>query len=128
MNIKIIKFLNFLKNASLAHKNFIVVQNNSTLLKCVEALYKEGLILSYFVLDNSKENLLYIKLRNVNDFVLTSKIKFISKPSCIRYLPYHQICRLTLKKKVYFFFTDKGIFTLEECKQMRIGGVLSFCV
>lgn len=126
MNNKITKFLNILKNASLARKNIVVVSNNHLLLKCTEALYKEGLILSYSTFKENNENKLSIKLRNVDDIVLTNKIKAVSKPTYIRYLPYHQLCRLTLKEKTGFFSTNKGILTLEECKRNRVGGVFSF--
>ncbi len=126
MNNKITKFLNILKNASLAKKNIVVVTNNHLLLKCAEALYKEGLILSYSTFKEGNENKLSIKLRNVDDIVLTNKIKAVSKPTHIRYLPYHQLCRLTLKEKTGFFSTNKGILTLEECKRNRVGGVFSF--
>lgn len=126
MNNKIIKFLNTLKNASLSKKNSLLVDFNTTILKCAEALYKEGLILSYSTLKENGELKIIIKLRNVDDIVLTSKIKFISKPGSIKYLPYYQICRVVLKEKACFFFTSKGILTLEECKKYRVGGALSF--
>ncbi len=126
MNNKIIKFLSTLKNASLAKKNSIFVDFNTTILKCTEALYKEGLILSYSTLKENDALKIQIKLRNVDDIVLTSRIKTISKPSSIKYLPYHQICRIALKEKTGFFFTNKGILTLEECKKHRVGGAFSF--
>lgn len=126
MNNKIIKFLSILKNASLSKKNYILVDFNKTILKCTEALYKEGLILSYSTLNNNDGLKINIKLRNVDDKILTTKIKFISKPSSIKYLPYYQICRVVLKEKACFFFTSKGILTLEECKKYKVGGAFSF--
>lgn len=128
MNNQIIKFLSLLKNSSLSKKKFITVNYNNLIIKCIEALYKEGLILSYFVqnetVNNSKK--IQIKLRNVDDIVLTSKIKIVSKPTNIKYLQYHQLCRITLKEKTGFFSTNKGILTLDECKKNRLGGVFSF--
>ncbi len=126
MNNKIIKFLNILKNASLAKKDTVVITNNHLLLKFTEALYKEGLILSYSTFKDNDEIKLLIKLRNVDDSILTNKIKVVSKPTHIRYLPYHQLCRLALKEKTGFFSTSKGILTLDECKKNRVGGVFSF--
>ena len=126
MNNKITKFLNILKNASLAKKNVVIVTNNHLLLKCTEALYKEGLILSYSTFKEGDDEKLSIKLRNVDDVVLTNKIKAVSKPTHIKYLPYHQLCRLALKEKTGFFSTSKGILTLDECKKNRVGGVFSF--
>ena len=128
MNNQIIKFLSLLKNSSLSKKKFVTVNYNNLIIKCIEALYKEGLILSYFVQkekDNSPTKI-QIKLRNVDDIVLTSKIKIVSKPTNIKYLQYHQLCRITLKEKTGFFSTNKGILTLDECKKNRLGGVFSF--
>lgn len=128
MNNQIIKFLSLLKNSSLSKKKLVTVNYNNLIIKCIEALYKEGLILSYFV-QKEKDNSLtkiQIKLRNVDDIVLTSKIKIVSKPTNIKYLQYHQLCRITLKEKTGFFSTNKGILTLDECKKNRLGGVFSF--
>lgn len=126
MNNKIVKFLSLIKNASLVKKNHVVVCYNDLILKCVEVLYKEGLILSYSILKEKSDLKISIKLRNVDDMVLTSHIKLVSKPTHIKYLPYHQICRIVLKEKTGFFFTNKGILTLDECKKNKVGGVFSF--
>lgn len=128
MNNQIIKFLSLLKNSSLARKKFVTINYNNLIIKCTEALYKEGLILSYSVIreQDTNEKKIQIKLRNVDDIVLTSKIKIVSKPTNIKYLQYHQLCRITLKEKTGFFSTNKGILTLDECKKNRLGGVFSF--
>jgi ribosomal protein S8 len=128
MNNQIIKFLSLLKNSSLAKKKFVTVNYNNLIIKCIEALYKEGLILSYSVVKEKDNNdkKIQIKLRNVDDIILTSKIKIVSKPTNIKYLQYHQLCRITLKEKTGFFSTNKGILTLDECKKNRLGGVFSF--
>ncbi len=128
MNNQIIKFLSLLKNSALSKKKSVIVNYNNLIIKCVESLYKEGLILSYSILkgENQKANKIEIKLRNVNDYILTSKIQIVSKPTNIKYLQYHQLCRITLKEKTGFFSTNKGILTLDECKKNRLGGVFSF--
>ncbi len=127
MNNKIIKFLSTIKNASLAKKNVVIVTYNLLLLKCTEALYKEGLILSYSTFKESTDEIkISIILRNVDDVVLTSRLKTVSKPTHIKYLPYHQLCRVALKEKTGFFSTNKGILTLDDCKRNRVGGVFSF--
>ncbi len=128
MNNQIIKFLSLLKNSSLSKKKSVTVNYNNLIVKCIEVLYKEGLILSYSILKDKDNKLakIEVKLRNVDDTVLTSKIKIVSKPTNIRYLQYHQLCRITLKEKTGFFSTNKGILTLDECKKNRLGGVFSF--
>jgi small subunit ribosomal protein S8 len=128
MNNQIIKFLSLLKNSSLSKKMVVTVEYNSLIIKCVEILYNEGLLLSYSI-QQPKDNgsvKIKIKLRNVDDVVLTSKIKIVSKPTNIKYLQYHQLCSVVLKEKTGFLSTNKGILTLDECKKQRLGGVFSF--
>ena len=128
MNNQIIKFLSLLKNSSLSKKMVVTVEYNSLIIKCVEILYNEGLLLSYSI-QQPKDNgsvKIKIKLRNVDDVVLTSKIKIVSKPTNIKYLQYHQLCSVVLKEKTGFLSTNQGILTLDECKKQRLGGVFSF--
>jgi ribosomal protein S8 len=128
MNNQIIKFLSLLKNSSLSKKQIVIVNYNNLVIKCIEALYKEGLVLSYSILKDKDINStkIQIKLRNVDNTVLTSKLKFVSRPTNIKHLQYHQLCRIALKGKTCFFSTNKGILTLDECKKNRLGGVFSF--
>lgn len=128
MNNKIIKFLSIIKNASLAKKDSLIIDYSLILLKCTEALYREGIILSYYTVKNNSEVKIFIKLRSFDNMLLTCKLKSVSKPSNIRYFPYHQICRISVKEKTCFFFTNLGVLTLEECKKKRVGGAFSFFV
>jgi ribosomal protein S8 len=124
MNNQIIKFISLLKNCSMSNKSSVLVAKNSFVLNCVECLYKEGLILSYLVIN--EKNKILIKLRSVNSYVLTNKLKLVSKPSKPIYLKYSDLCRISLKNKVGFLSTSKGILTLTECKKKRIGGLFAF--
>ncbi len=126
MNNKIIKFLSTLKNASLAKKEFVVVSYYPIVLSCTESLYKECLIQSYSLTENNNNKIIFIRLRVVNDFCLTSNIKLISKSVYTKYLTYKDIVRLVIKQKDCFFLTSKGICSLKDCKTSKIGGVLMF--
>lgn len=124
MNNKIIKFISTLKNSSMSNKSFVIVEKSSLVLNCVECLYKEGLILSYSVMNG--ENKILIKLRSVNSYVLTNKLNLVSKPSRFVYLKYSDLCRISSKNKTGVLSTSKGILTLSECKKNKIGGLFIF--
>ena len=124
MNNQIIKLISTLKNSSMSNKNFVLVEKNFLVLNCIECLYKEGLILSYSIM--SEKNKILVKLRSVNSDVLTNKLKLISRPSKPVYLKYSDLCRMSFKSGIGFLFTSRGIFTLNECKKKRIGGLFAF--
>jgi ribosomal protein S8 len=131
MNIKIISFLSSLKNSSLVlKKNYLQINYTKRILVCVELLYKEGFILSYYVKQSSDDNRSYIflKLRIVDGIVTTSALQTISKAKGLVYYKYSDLCRLNTKKKEFFVFTSKGLITLSECKKFRTGGMLAFSV
>lgn len=126
MNKQIIGALSLILNGSMNKYSHVNIPYSSTTFRYTKALYLEGLILSFGVLQdfNKKKAYIRIALRNHKGVILTSALKIISKPTAHRYLTYKEICRLTLHKTVCFFSTDKGLFTLAECKKYKIGGIL----
>ena len=126
MNNKVIKFLSTLKNASLAKKDIVLVAHYPIVLNCVESLYKEGLIQSFHTLTDGDSKKIFIRIRNVNDYSVTSNIKLVSKSVYTKCLTYKDIVRLTFKQKECFFLTNKGICSLKECKLNKTGGILMF--
>jgi ribosomal protein S8 len=131
MNSKIISFLNSLKNSSILQKNdFIKIEYTKKILVCVEILYKEGFILSYFIKtsENEDRSYIYLKLRLVDGIVSTSGIRHVSKTRSLVYYKYADLCKLETKKREFFVFTSKGLMTIEGCRKNRTGGMLAFRV
>jgi len=131
MNIKIISFLNSLRNSSNAQRNdFIKIEYTRKVLVCVEILYKEGFILSYFIKTSSDQNkkFIYLKLRLIEGIVSTSNIQHVSKIRNSVYYKYADLCKLDIKKREFFVFTSRGLMTIEDCKKNRTGGMLAFRV
>jgi ribosomal protein S8 len=122
MNTTIEKFLIKVKNASLAKKSNVIVKKNVQITQYLEILYKTGLILSYLI----KDNTVIIYLNIIENNCLTENIKIISKVNKQLILSYKDLIRLNLKNKNLFISTTKGIVTLQECKNLKTGGLVLF--
>jgi ribosomal protein S8 len=124
MNYTTIKFLINIKNASLGTNETLIVSYDSFSLSILKILYNSGLIQGYSALDSNK---VIIYLRKVFNKTLTRELKLISTPKTKVSLDYKAITRLKKNtNSLMFFSTDQGLFTINECKKNKIGGVLLF--
>lgn len=130
MNINTITLLSQLRSASLNKKESVMLEINNFTITVLDSLYNEGLILSYTIvrkkgfLNNTKTAIVHI--RYVNGKPVFENLKILSSPSFTRIISIKNICRLNPKKENFFFSTNKGILSLQECKNKRIGGILLF--
>lgn len=130
MNINTITLLSQLRSASLTKKESVIVEINNFTITVLESLYNEGLILSYTIvrkegfLNNTKTAIVHI--RYFQGRTVFENLKILSSPSFTRVLSLKSICRLNPKKENFFFSTNKGILSLQECKNKKIGGILLF--
>jgi small subunit ribosomal protein S8 len=130
MNISIINLLLKIKNATINQKEIVTINFNSLYIDLLKKLYKQGFI-QYFKIQktigsstNSFE--ITINLRYLYGKPVFSDLKIFSTPSKIKYLKLKNIYKLTDKKTVFFFFTNKGLLTDFECKKKKTGGILLF--
>jgi len=128
MNSQLINVLAQLKTASLNKKESIIVNFSSLSLFVIKALYKEGFIQSFKIISIPESNRAYIllHLRYYFNNPIFKRLKLLSNSSKIKVLDFYNLSRLNIKKDVLFLSTSKGIFTLTECKQQKLGGVLFF--
>jgi len=130
MNINTITLLSQLRSASLNKKESVMLEINNFTITVLDSLYNEGLILSYTIvrkqgfLNNTKTALVHI--RYVHGKPVFENLKILSSPSFTRIISIKNICRLNPKKENFFFSTNKGILSLQECKNKRVGGILLF--
>lgn len=126
MNQNLIKNLIKLKNCSILKKEIVILPYYKNTILTIKCLYREGLIQSYEVVYLNNNFYISVKLRILFNNSSLNQLKIISKPSNFRYFNYKDLVKLENKKKIYFISTIQGIFTLEECKQNKIGGLLLF--
>lgn len=123
MKKQTINFLNNLKNNSIKKKEFFNVIYSTHILKLIFCLYEQGYIQSYEI---KNENKITIFLRYYYNNPVFHNIKIISKPSNIKFLKFEKLILLKKKKSTLFVSTDKGVFTLDQCQQKKLGGILLF--
>jgi ribosomal protein S8 len=126
MNILIINFLITIKNATSFKKEFLKISYNQNFLPFVYFFYKEGLIQSFKI--DKKVNKISIIFRYSNNNDNFNKLKLFSKPSRIFYFCNKEIAMFSNKQKIYFFSTDKGFHSNQNCKKLHLGGKLYFSI
>jgi len=122
MGIKTVELLLKLKNAAFVKKNFIFVNYNKFNFNLILLLYKQGYLQSYLLI--KKQIKVYI--RYVYNFSFIQNIRIVSSSSRKFFFPYHSLCYLQNKMRLFCFSTSFGIHTLLDCKKYRIGGLLLF--
>lgn len=121
----LINFLSAIKNGSSFKKEIIEVFYSKKIILLAKMLYKEGLILDFW-LEKKKKIKIIIALKLGSTTFNTLKI--VSKPSRSLFFSFKDIFKLYEKKIIYIFSTALGYLTGLECKQKRIGGILFFYV
>jgi small subunit ribosomal protein S8 len=110
-----------IKNGQLAKRNFIYQSRKKICESFLKILWDEGFIIGYSI---DKNNLSKIKifLKYNNDKPVINNIKFISKPSKRLYYSIKQIWKIDSSKTFVVFSTNKGLKSILDCKQLKIGG------
>ena len=128
MNFNTIQLLSAINSAAYTRKESVTVEANAFSLSVLKSLYDEGYVLSYKVKHIKKINLftVTIHIRYFFGQSTLEKIKFISSPRVTRVHTLRDISRMNFKKDTIFYSTDKGVLTLQQCKEEKIGGVALF--
>ena len=128
MNNTFIKNFLKIKNASCSGKEVVnlYLTFNSSFKNYLNFLYNEGLIQSFNF--DSKNLCFVVKLRFFQQKPIITNIKIFSKPSFNYFISFSELNFLNLRKKFYLFSTTKGLLNLVECKKLRVGGKLLFCI
>jgi len=126
MNNALIKILLKLKNASSLNKESVVVNPTISCRPYLNFLYNEGFIQGFKF--DSKNSCYTVQLRFFQQKCLITNIKIFSFPSYNHFISYFELNFINSKRKFFLFSTNKGLFTLSDCKKQKIGGKLLFCI
>lgn len=119
MNSNIINLLITLKNASLIKKETIFVDSNKLVLELLSLFYKEGIIQSFSVNNNS----VCINLRYSFNKNIFKNLKIFSNSVDLKYF---DLCKISTKQNLIVISTTKGLLTDTDCKKYHLGGKLCF--
>jgi len=126
MNITLINALLKIKNASCRGKELVFLDFNVQYLEILKIFYKEGFIQS---LKQDHVNSRYIiQLRFFEQKRIINNIKFFSVPSFEHFNSFAELSLLNDKKLFILLSTNKGLLSLSQCKKLRLGGKLLFCI
>ncbi len=116
-NYPIGDFLIRVKNAALAEKRDVLVDNNKLILEVAKILKKEGYLESL----NEKEKVLNVRIALKSKKPVISDIKLVSKPGLRIYMKADEL----LQKKgpsQFIVSTTQGILLSKEAIKKRLGG------
>lgn len=125
----LINFLIILKNSYFLKKELVKFFFNKKFLLISKVLYKEGLIQDFWLEKCSNRKIkIVIFFKYFQTFNNFTTLKFISKPSRSLFFSYIDLCKLYEKQSLYILSTSLGYLTSNQCKQLKIGGLLFFYV
>ena len=110
---------NFQKNLLLFFKKKKICEN------FLKILWTQGYILGYTIEKNNLK--IFLKYNNKKTSCIYS-IKLMSKPGKRIYYSSKQIWKINSSKSFIIFSTHKGLKSILECKQLKIGGELFLIV
>jgi len=115
--------LSSIRNGQSVKKPFIIQNNKKVCIAFLNVLWDEGFILGYKIFGNQKKRIkIFLKYRNGKP-VITSLVS-ITKPSIRKYYSLSQLWRIKSNNNLFIVSTSKGLYSLEECKKLRLGGEL----
>ena len=111
-----------IKNGQQSKKGSVIVKRKNLCESFLKLLWDQGFICGYKTVDLDNQKLeIFLNYSKIGNPVIKS-IKFVSKPSRRIYLSIKQIWKLDSSKMFMIFSTSKGLMTMDECKQNKIGG------
>ena len=118
--------LNSILNGQKVNKTFVIHRKNKSCLKFLDILWDEGYILGYKVY-KEKEQYVTIFLKYMYKDPIIKKIKFISKSGRRVYCSNKELWKITLNNSLLIISTTQGVLSLDEARNLNIGGEL-FCL
>ena len=112
-------------NGQLAKKSYVTVFKQKNCESILNILWDEGFILGYTI---STNNTLKIFLKYNTRCPAISNISFISKPSLKVYCSSKQLWKFETNRSLLIVSTNKGMFSLNDCKKKQKGGELLLSV
>mgnify|MGYP001043047562 FL=1 len=110
-----------IKNGQLSKKLFVLQPKKKLCSQFLNVLWDEGLILGYRTYHkNSKMIIIFLKYNKHKSCI--SDTVLISKPGKRIYYSVKQLWKIESNVGILILSTNKGILSLQKCKQLNIGG------
>lgn len=110
-----------LKNGQHSKRKIIFQERKKSCEIFLKILWSEGFILGYKI-NEKKINQLEIFLKYNKQKPAINSFHFLSKPSKQIYYSSKQISKINSSKLFIVFSTTKGLKSIIQCKQLKLGG------
>lgn len=111
-----------IKNGQIAKKSLVMGSKKNICEALLKILWDEGYISGYRTsTHNAYKFEIFLKYTKTGTPVINS-FKPVSKPGHRIYYSAKQIWKLTSRKTLIIFSTNKGLKSITECKKNRLGG------
>jgi len=112
-----------LKTSQISRRDFLFHTKTKLIIAFLNILWDEGLILGYKTYNFNLQTLkIFLKYKNGNPVI--NSLRLISKPNFQIYCTVSDLWKFDSKKNLIILSTSKGLMTVNECKQAKIGGNL----
>ena len=112
-----------IKNGQIVKKAFIIQHPQKICASFLDILWDEGFILGYKIFGKQQNKIkIFLKYRNGNPVI--NSLVAITKPSLRKYYSLNQLWKIKSNSGLLIISTNKGLYSLEECKKLRLGGEL----
>lgn len=112
-----------IKNGQIVKKSFVIHHKKKICASFLNILWDEGFILGYKI-SGKRLNKFKIFLKYKNGKPNINSLISITKPSLRKYYSLNQLWKLKSNNSLLIISTNKGLYSLEECKKLRLGGEL----
>lgn len=111
-----------IKNGQQSKKSSVIIKRKNLCESFLKLLWNQGFICGYKTVDFDIQKLeIFLSYSKIGNPAISS-VKFVSKPSKRIYLSIKQIWKLDSSKMFMIFSTTRGLMTMDECRQNKIGG------
>lgn len=108
-----------IRNGQLVKRSFILQSKKKLCEAFLSILWDEGFIVGY---KSTDLNMLKVFLKYKNGKPTINSLKLISKPGHRVYYSAKQLWKLNSENSIIIVSTNKGLFSLVECKKLNLGG------
>ena len=116
-------FLTRIRNAQLAHKDWVDSPCSNLKKRIAFVLKEEKFIRDILLIKDDKQNILRLFLNyDMNDESVIKGIKRISKPGCRNYVTSDTLPRVLNGLGIAIITTSKGVMSNKKAKKLNIGG------
>ena len=123
MSDPIADFLTRIRNAQLAHKEWVDIPCSNLKKRIAFVLKEEKFIRDILLIKDNKQNILRVFLNyDMNNEAVIRCIKRVSKPGCRDYVTSDTLPRVLNGLGIAIITTSKGVMSNKKAKKLNVGG------